>query len=87
MYATLLLLLTIAISFFVSSNLYSTYATSSEEKTGLNSKIESLKLELDSLNKKREQVKNDKDTKALIAQFASDYREDLILNQIYAKFD
>lgn len=87
MYAILLLLLTIAIWFFLTTSLYSTYATSSEEKTGLDTRIESLREEVNVLNKKKDQVSNDKSTREAIAQFASQYREDLILNQIYAKFD
>ncbi|EKE30134.1 MAG: hypothetical protein ACD_2C00038G0011 [uncultured bacterium (gcode 4)] len=87
MYATLVLLLTLAITFFLTSGLYADYTSSNEEKVSLNGRIDSLKAELDSLNKKKNQVSNDKATKDAIAQFASVYREDLILNQIYSKFD
>ena len=87
MYATMLLLLTIGISFFLTANLYSTYSTASEEKASLESRAESLKAELETLKKKKDQVANDKTTKEAIARYASKFREDLILNQIYAKFD
>ncbi|EKE28572.1 MAG: hypothetical protein ACD_3C00043G0011 [uncultured bacterium (gcode 4)] len=87
MYATIILLVTIISTFLITSNLYATYTSSKEEKSSLDSRTESLKSELDALNKKKDQVSNDTATKAAISQFAWDYREDIILNQIYSKFD
>lgn len=67
--------------------MYSDFSQKKEEKSSIDAKIESLKTELDSLNKKKDQVANDKATRDAIAQYASMYREDLILNQVYAKLD
>jgi len=87
MYAILILLATIWITLFVLSDLYSSYTQFSEEKASLKTKEETLSNELKALNEKQEKVKSDKKTLQLISQYASPYREDLILNQIYAKFD
>lgn len=86
-YATLIILITLWITFFVLSDLYSSYNQYSEEITSLKTKEKTLNEELVILNDKKSKVKSDKKTQTLISQYASPYREDLILNQIYAKFD
>ncbi|MDD2565290.1 MAG: hypothetical protein PHZ26_00980 [Candidatus Gracilibacteria bacterium] len=86
-YATLLIIITLGITFFVLSDLYSSYNQYNEEVASLKIKEKSLNEELMTLNEKKNKVKNDKKTQQLIAQYASPYREDIILNQIYAKFD
>lgn len=86
-YASVFIIITILILFFVTSDLYSSYVQVQEEKGMLDSKVNFLKTELNSMNEKKMKVKNDKEVGKLITQFSSEYREDVILNQLYEKFD
>lgn len=86
-YASILIIITILILFFITSDLYSSYIQVQEEKTLTDSKLSFLKAELNSMNDKKMKVKNDWNVSKLISQFASQYREDVILNQLYKKFD
>lgn len=85
-YAIAIILITVIIWFFVTSDFYVSYLAHSEENTMTENKAASLNKELNSLNEKKKQFENDKLTQKLINQFAWEYREDLIINQLYASF-
>lgn len=86
-YSIMIIIITIILTFYVLSDLYSWYNLQKLEKENIENKIASLNTELNVLNEKNEKVKNDKETLQLIKQFAWEYREDIILDQIYIKFD
>lgn len=87
LYAIFILMITIILIFSFSYNIYANYIKLNQELSNFKSKKLSLTTELNFLNEKKVQVNNDKEIKKALSQFAWDYREDLILNQIYKNFD
>lgn len=87
LYASIIIAVNILVLFFMTSSVYSWYVQAAQERTDAKTNVENLRQELNTLNSKKEQAKNDSVIKKAISQYAWDYREDLILNQIYSKFD
>lgn len=85
-YAIVLMFITLFCAIFITSDFYSSYFQHSEENAMSESKIASMNSELNSLNEKKLKLESDKDTKNTIKQFAWEYREDIILNQLYKPF-
>lgn len=85
-YATAIIVITMCCLFFVTSDIYSTYVQLSEESNMTLNKWNQLKSDLDKMTSKKQKVASDKSMQNLIKQFASEYREDLIINQIYKQF-
>lgn len=83
LYATIIIFATILILFFVTTKAYSEYTTNAELNKQTQSEVEKLKNKLNELNDKKSKVESDEKTKKLIIQYAREYREDQILDQIY----
>lgn len=81
-----LMFITLFCSIFITSNFYTSYIQLNEENIMSETKIKSMNSELNSLNEKKLKLENDKETQNTIKQFAWEYREDIILNQLYKPF-
>ncbi len=86
-FASALLILSLISIYFFTYWEYTAYIEKTEETKSLQSRLEWLKKELTDLNDKKSKVKSDSNTQKLLAQFAWNFREDAILNQVYEPKD
>ena len=84
-YSAVMIIISLALIFFSTSPIYWSYLEKSEENTTLNNTITSLKWELDTLNTKKEKISKDPAIMRALNLYASDFREDKILDAIYKK--
>lgn len=85
LYATLIVLFTLWILFFGTTSIYSNYMEHSTQKAENDKKIIELTQEYTDLETKKRAIDSDNNFKKSENQFAGVYREDTIIDEVYAK--
>lgn len=87
MYASILLVVTVIIAFFFTKSLYTDNIEASTNLELSNNQATELKTKLDELTTIKESIAKDEKTKKDIAWFGSSFREDKIIDSIFASKD
>lgn len=83
--SSLLILTSIIVWMFYTSDIYWKYIENTEQTKALETKLEALKSESNALKLKKDEYNNNNELKETINKYAWKFREDYIINQIYAK--